>query len=516
MAFTQVTVTATFVNADGTIPGGTVTFTPTAAMANGGSIVPVSSRVLTLTGGTATVVLDANDDVGTTPSGTGYTVVEAIAGAASRTYTVVLARAQPSVSLASLAPATTTANFSYILTSQIGAVSGVASLDSGGKVPVAQVPDLSGTYAPVSRAWLGNRVAYLGDSITQGSWQNSTSFQSSCPPLYAGMLSSQRLLTVAVAGIAGNKVADMLARFDTDVTPSTPNVVHLLGGTNDCPVGITTLASFQASIIAIVAKIRAIGAKAVIGTIPPSNTAGNHVKITTFNAWLRRYAAQQGIPIVDYYGLLADPANGNYLAGYFSDGTHPNTAGQVAMGQLAANTLAPIMPSFKPPLTQDQADPVNLFNYNSINNCVLITDGGAGAPSGWFAYGGSSGFAHALVTDAAVPGKLMQITQTANASIRAMQRGTNSGITPGDILAVAGVITSDGGVTAQMKMTWTGAAGNPQISFQAAVTRGVYYQEMVVPAGATGWTIDVIAGAGTGVVAWGQPTVLNLTQLGIL
>ena len=65
----------------------------------------------------------------------------------------------------------------------------------------------------------------------------------------------------------------------------------------------------------------------VLGTISPSNTSGNHLKINTWNAWLYRYASSQGITLVDFYGLLVDPANGNYSSTYNSEGTHPNALG---------------------------------------------------------------------------------------------------------------------------------------------------------------------------------------------
>lgn len=62
--------------------------------------------------------------------------------------------------------------------------------------------------------------------------------------------------------------------------------------------------------------------------------------------------------------------------------------------------------------------------------------------------------------------------------------------------------------------TFTGPGTNAQAAnFRAAVTRGVFYQEVVIPAGTTGITLDLIASAGTGVVAWGQVTVGNLTAL---
>lgn len=104
MAFTQVTVSQDYTLADGTEPSGTVTFTPTAAMANGGVAVPAAPVVARLnSGGAISITLDANTDPATEPSGTAYKVDELINGI-PRSYTVRVPHDQGgSVTLSSLA-----------------------------------------------------------------------------------------------------------------------------------------------------------------------------------------------------------------------------------------------------------------------------------------------------------------------------------------------------------------------------------------------------------------------------
>lgn len=371
----------------------------------------------------------------------------------------------------------------------------------------------SGFYAAVSTARPGNRVAYLGDSITQGSWLATSNFQGSSFPLYAMLRSGGQLLTVANAGKGGDTSAQALARFDAEITPSDPTTVVFLAGTNDVS-GTVTLPQFAANVREVVSKSRLIGATPVLGTIPPNNTTARHAKINTWNAWIRRYASEQGLTVIDFYGLLADPVNGNYLAVYAGDGTHPNAAGYEAMGGLVATILGPITPASEPYMSQDNADPLNAL---TATNSIMLTDATAdGVPDGWFAYGGSSGYAHALITDAAVAGKMAQITQTANASLRAMQKSF-AGASVGDRLALSGVVTSDGGVRAQAKLTFTGSGTSAtSFDFTAVVTRGVFYQEVTVPAATTGVVVDLIANPGTGVVSFGQVTGVNLTTGEIL
>lgn len=372
---------------------------------------------------------------------------------------------------------------------------------------------LRAAYAPITAAKIGGRVAYLGDSITQSAWQNSTNFQGGSFPLFAMMAAGGQLVTVANAGLSGDTSAQMLARFDTDVTPSAPNTVVVLAGTNDVGQGVVTLSGFAANIRAIVAKIRGIGAVPVLATIPCNNDPTRHLKISAWNSWLRQYAGQQGISFLNFYGLLADPANGNYLSTYLTDGTHPNTAGYVAMGSLVSSTLTPIAPRWRPHMSQDNTDQLNAL---TATNSIALTDSNAdGVADGWFAYGGASGFAHALVTDSQVAGKMMQITQTGNAANRILEKSVTAAV--GDRLAVSGLLTSDGGVNAAVKLSFTGPGSNAQaVSYSGAgITRGFFYQEVVVPASTTGVLLDLIAGPGTGVVSWGQVTVVNLTSTGI-
>jgi lysophospholipase L1-like esterase len=134
------------------------------------------------------------------------------------------------------------------------------------------------------------------------------------------------------------------------------------------------LATTQANVRAIVAKVRAIGAVPVLVTVPPDSTSSKLATVT-LNAWLRRYAAAQGLHLLDFYGQAVDPATGNYLASFqSSDGRHPGGAGLVLLGQYVANTLVPLLPLASPPIVQDAAD-----TANRLTNGLLL---GAAAGNG--------------------------------------------------------------------------------------------------------------------------------------
>lgn len=176
---------------------GTVTFTATPTILT----FPTQNLIVA---GTETATLDANgefnielistDQAGENPTGWTYSVTEKLVNIAPRTYaitlpynsgvTVELADITPTVAAPTYLPVTgpigpggvitfvngktgssvtlTSADVTALDVSTRGAVNGVASLDAGTKVPVGQLPDLSGTYILTSRIGAASGVASLG------------------------------------------------------------------------------------------------------------------------------------------------------------------------------------------------------------------------------------------------------------------------------------------------------------------------------------------------------------------
>lgn len=103
MAFTTVTITCDYDLADGTDPVGTVSFTPTAPMINGTTVVAAKVTERLNVDGILTVELAANTDPVTAPTGVAYLVEESIGGA-TRSYYVQIPHDQgAALNLADLA-----------------------------------------------------------------------------------------------------------------------------------------------------------------------------------------------------------------------------------------------------------------------------------------------------------------------------------------------------------------------------------------------------------------------------
>jgi lysophospholipase L1-like esterase len=382
------------------------------------------------------------------------------------------------------------------------------------------------TTAVSGRLRLGNRLVSLGDSqtIAGDTVGGNTPLRTESFALWASLYSKGALDFVYNAGHGGDTSVDMLARFDTDVTPHKPNIVTILSGANDGNQGISQ-ALFSSTIKQIIAKCAAIGAVPVLMTTPPNNYTSGTVQETAmrgYNSWIVRYAASAGLPCVDLCAVVSDPTKRwNYLTVYdVGDGIHPSQAGHEAIGLALWNVLsASVVPNAEL-LTQYLSDPNNI-----ITGGLMLTDTNAdGRADNWNVYntpaGGSS--IPSIVTDAAVLGKMQRLAVTGVGTSpytfeQYISSSSGTKFVAGDVVRYTGIITSTGGTKAQVYLGFPGSGGQGITWYvNAAVTRGRFSIEATVPAGTTTLEPQITAGGGTGTVDFGQVTLYNLTKMGVV
>ena len=175
------------------------------------------------------------------------------------------------------------------------------------------------------------RTVFLGDSIT-ANWAREPFIRDNAD--------------FVARGISGETLAQIAARFERDVVAVHPAVVHLLGGTNDVAEnqGHETDAEIQGHIAAIVDLARRNGITVVLASIPPaadfSWRPGLHPapRIVRLNAWIRDFAARNGLEFADYWSVLATP-DGAMKPEFAPDGVHPNSAGYLAMQAPARDAI---------------------------------------------------------------------------------------------------------------------------------------------------------------------------------
>lgn len=361
---------------------------------------------------------------------------------------------------------------------------------------------------------LGPTFAVVGDSLVEGGSDSANGVYRESWPLYFQALASGRARLVHYSGHPGYTTTQ-LASHTAAAIASGATYIFYGGGTNDLIVGAAA-ATTKANIVAFVVACQAAGKLPILVTLPPSSTTGHVASIIALNSWIRGYAESLRIPVLDFHALLVDPANGSYLSAYANDGVHPNGAGYEAMGTLAYNQLTQYLPPASADLARVDSDATNLTGDKS---CFVTDTNADGTPDGWGAYGGTSGYTQATATDSAVTGKKIVVTGTSMSADRVVYRTSSATITPGHKIAIMGWLkvsayTSGNGAT--VKVVFNGGSKTLYPVYRHRyLTSGFYYMEWVVPAGTTSIETDLIVSSGTVTAAWAQPTIRDLTALGL-
>lgn len=196
-------------------------------------------------------------------------------------------------------------------------------------------------YHDANRTTTGARVVFMGDSITDF-WQQ---------PRFGGFFPGQ---PYADRGISGQTTPQMLLRFRADVIDLDPQVVVILGGTNDIagntgPESNEEIEGYLSSMsalahasgIAVVfASLTPVGAYHVASaTAIPQTTQRPMERIRAVNTWMAAYAAAHGDVYLDYFSALID-ATGLLRADFSADDLHPTAAGYAVMAPLAEAAIA--------------------------------------------------------------------------------------------------------------------------------------------------------------------------------
>ena len=190
----------------------------------------------------------------------------------------------------------------------------------------------------------GDRVAFLGDSITQFGNRPYGYVQL----VMDGLKRSGVNATAIPAGISGNKSNDMLRRLERDVIKKKATVLLLSCGVNDVGHGKrgVELPDYKKNITAILDKAQAAGIRIVIltptlcGEQHPDSA--NNKKLKLYCDFLHQIAAERKIPVADLYKKMYKIAfdlkhiRGNKVT---IDNLHMNGYGNQMMAEGVLETL---------------------------------------------------------------------------------------------------------------------------------------------------------------------------------
>ncbi len=179
------------------------------------------------------------------------------------------------------------------------------------------------TPKPKAKPYSGKKYRFvaLGDSLT--AW-----------PDYAWPArldaSDVRLNLANNAGIPGNVTSQMLARLNRDVFSYNPDIVIVMGGTNDLARGYST-ATTIANLRGIIVACQKRKIRVFLLTIPPDGFSGMARRIGILNAAIIHLANSYRVTYVDVHAALATKS-GVFISGYgLADNVHLTARGAQAL-----------------------------------------------------------------------------------------------------------------------------------------------------------------------------------------
>lgn len=199
----------------------------------------------------------------------------------------------------------------------------------------------------------GDRIVFLGDSITQGG---------AGPKGYVTLVrkaldEKHKDLGIEIigAGISGNKVPDLQRRLEKDVLAKKPTLVVIYIGINDVwhgekdPARGTTPEKFEAGLKDIIGKIQDKGARVMLCTpsvIGEKTDGSNNLdkRLDEYSAISRKVAADTKVHLCDlrkaFMEHLAKNNMGNKASGILTtDRVHLNDAGNRFVAEVMLKCL---------------------------------------------------------------------------------------------------------------------------------------------------------------------------------
>ncbi len=197
----------------------------------------------------------------------------------------------------------------------------------------------------------GEKIAFLGDSITANGWSNPVGY---VRLVMAGLAANGVNAEALPAGKSGHKSNDMLQRVDNEVLSKKPQWMTLSCGVNDVWHGKTGVplddemaakgiyelkgcGTYKKNLAQIVEKAQAAGVKVVILTstgISEDLSSPLNQTLAPYNDFLRQFAKEKQLPLADLNGMFRERIKAENKTGtkvLTRDGVHMNFEGDKLM-----------------------------------------------------------------------------------------------------------------------------------------------------------------------------------------
>ena len=188
------------------------------------------------------------------------------------------------------------------------------------------------------------KIICLGDSLTYG---YGVPRQETWPAL-AEKKSGHTIINL---GISGDTTAGMLARFNTEVLPQSPDAIVFMGGCNDIMTSGTAQAA-KSNMAAIAHQSAARNIKPLLGTIPQIDAGNIRPDWAAFTdlaeldrlcgqyvLWLTGFAQAFRLTVVDFRKSFKPEKGQPVDSSLYLDVFHPSPKGHSLMADVLLRTL---------------------------------------------------------------------------------------------------------------------------------------------------------------------------------
>lgn len=381
--------------------------------------------------------------------------------------------------------------------------------------------DWIATIAPPVAA-RGAIVNATGDSLapqwtTSGGYMNGSGSPADVL-WWAHLLSNGKIVHGRLDGIGGTRADQQMLRVDAACSNG-GHFCLVQTATNEA-LGAMSPTLWAGYMRQLVSVILARGQIPILTTPVPIGTSAYKLLMDKYRHWLIAFAATNGYPLVDFYSILANPLTGAYKASLDNgDGVHPNLAGKQLMGQAIVDAISPLLPNFTPtlPIASSASDSCNLVP----NGLFTVDTNSDGVPDSWVKTGSGT---VSLITDAAVTGQVLRITDTASSGTTSVKAGPISAAgMAGHRMAFTGLVKVAAASANNNLYCFITGSGQPTLNLQAlnswlgVTTPGWqrFYTEGYVPPSPSTYSIQLDTSGGTSIdVQVAQLGLYDLTANG--
>ncbi|MDQ7094853.1 GDSL-type esterase/lipase family protein [Desulfosporosinus sp. PR] len=174
------------------------------------------------------------------------------------------------------------------------------------------------------------KLVAIGDSITEG-------YPFSPLQSWVEHLAKALKCEILNQGINGDFTRGMFKRFERDVLSCAPTHIMILGGANDAYEQIP-LEQVSSNFREMVSLCTQQGVSPILGLPTPSLLAAEESVLIEYRNWLREYAAQNCLTVIDFYSPFRLRIRAGQAAALYVDEVHPSLQGYALMGEIAAQS----------------------------------------------------------------------------------------------------------------------------------------------------------------------------------